>query len=606
MPLTLADVEAADVRSDLLVLQDDARAKWHSIRPWHPRLSLSVAEITSVSATFVVSSLSSSIRRHHDGFDTDDDIPTLNTDALSKGVSVTVNGTPWRKCLARLADDADEATIIIHGLMPGRHYDIELGIIPGDEKLKGQIVTESESTCLVNYLTLIFIDYHATSDSDSSSGIPPVGAFPSTASSSSAIDRPPSPPSTPPPPTPSGGGPSHSSQTFEDYLASLQLSLSHLQAEHETLSSTLKSARRDSQKAQAAQRAEITSLKRAAQKHSSGDTRMKQKVRALEEAVKQAIKGREDVEAEYAVLDAARTEQEAELADALRRFEEARARAEDWRARREKAEEEASNKLHGARGELAAVEARLEKLRAKRETREGRIGVEGSEEAEEQGGESREGPSRRGEGEDGMDAPGGLVGELETKLREMLLERERIEADPYGQFAFSHSTDEAATAAGDTLSSAAGDSSAQGHAYAFNHGRNASHSHSHSHAHTSARNKRPGSLSSHHHSQSHSHHPHSHSYSHPRGAPPPATSSFSPPVVSRAAAAGPTSLLPRNHATRGAGASTSAGTGKGSTARRKSSPPPHTQAEKSSALSLNAPPFEPASIKGKNNARLVG
>jgi hypothetical protein len=568
MALTLADVEAADnTVSDLVVHSDDARAKWHSIRPWHPRLSLSVAEITSVSATFVVSSLSSSIRRHHDGFDTDDDIPTLNTDTLSKGVSVTVNGTPWRKCLARLADDADEATIIIHGLMPGRHYDIELGIIPGDEKLKGQIVTESESTCLV-YLSHSYSSIagdHTSSDLDSSSGIPPVGAFPSTASSSSTVDRSPSPPSTSPPPTPSGGGPSYSSQTFEDYLASLQVTLSHLQAEHETLSSNLKSARRDSQRAQAAQRAEITSLKRTAQKHSSGDTRMKQKVRALEEAVKQAIKGREDVEAEYAVLDAARTEQSAELADAMRRFEEARARAEDSRARREKAEEEANNKLHGARAELAAVEARLEKLRAKRETREGRAGVEGGEEAEEQGGESREGPSRRGEGEDGLDAPGGLVGELETKLREMLLERERIEADPYGQSTFSHGTDEAATAAGDKTSSAAADSSAQGHAHAPNHGRNASHSHSHAHAHanTAARNKRPGPLFSHHHSPSHSHqhahsHSHSHSYSHSlstRPAAPPATSSFSPPasapVVSRAAAA-PTSSLPRNHAARGA------------------------------------------------------
>jgi hypothetical protein len=160
MALTLPDVEAADdtnddLHTDLVVHKDDAPAKWHSIRPWHPRLSLSVAEITSISATFVVSSLSSSIHRHHDGFDTDDDIPTLNTDTLSKGVSVTVNGTPWRKCLARLADDADEATIIIHGLMPGRHYDIELGIIPGDEKLKGQIVTESESTCLVSVLLVI-------------------------------------------------------------------------------------------------------------------------------------------------------------------------------------------------------------------------------------------------------------------------------------------------------------------------------------------------------------------------------------------------------------------------------------------------------------------
>jgi len=157
MALTLAEAGAADPNAeiDLNVVADprDPPAKWHSIRPWHPRLALSVTEITSVSATFVVSSLSSSILRHHDDFDPDDDdISTPNTDTLSKGISVNVNGTPWRKCLARLTDDEVEATIIIHGLMPGRHYDIELGIIPGDEKLKGQIVTESESTYPVSVL----------------------------------------------------------------------------------------------------------------------------------------------------------------------------------------------------------------------------------------------------------------------------------------------------------------------------------------------------------------------------------------------------------------------------------------------------------------------
>ena len=131
-------------------MADESQSKWQAIRPWHPRLSLSVKEITSVSATFVISSLASSIIRDHENFDPDhDDIPSLNTDTLSKGVSVKVNGTPWRKCLARLADEADEAMIIIYGLMPGRHYDIELGIIPGDEKLKGQITTESASTYFV-------------------------------------------------------------------------------------------------------------------------------------------------------------------------------------------------------------------------------------------------------------------------------------------------------------------------------------------------------------------------------------------------------------------------------------------------------------------------
>ena len=116
--------------------------EWHFIRPWHPRLSLFVKEITSVSATFVIVSLAH--------FEPNDDDSTCSPnqslvpvpDPLSKGVSVKVNGTPWPKCLARLSDNADEAMIIVYGLMPGRNYDIELGLIAG-EKLRGQIVTES-------------------------------------------------------------------------------------------------------------------------------------------------------------------------------------------------------------------------------------------------------------------------------------------------------------------------------------------------------------------------------------------------------------------------------------------------------------------------------
>jgi hypothetical protein len=573
-----------DVDADVDDL-DHCPSRWQSIRPWHPRLSLSVTEITSVSATFLISSLSSNII-----YDRDNDTPTPSAGTLSKGVSVKVNGTPWRKCLARLADDADEAMIIIYGLMPGRHYDIELGIIPGDEKLKHQIVTENASAYPVSVLVSIDThssigNDHAISDSDCSSGIRPVGAFPSTASNTPAVDPSPSPPSPSPPPTPSGG-PSYSSQTFEDYLATLQLSLSQLKAEHETLSNTLKSARRDSQRAQASQRAEISSLKRAAQKHSAGDMRMKQKVRALEEAVKQAIKCREDVETEYATLEAARIEQEEELADASRRFKEARVRAEEWRARREKAEEDAGSRLQGARAELAAVEARLEKLRVKRERLEGRAGAEeGDEEEEEAEEEDGEGTTRRGGDNDGLDALGGLVGELEAKFREILLERERIEADPYGQFVPSHSDESPiATTAADKLAMAT-DTRAQGHA--ANHKRNASYSH----AHPAARSKRPGPPVSHHPPYSHSH-----SHSHPARAT--ATSFPSPPASSASATRTAASTSPRSHAhpTRGTG------TGKGSVARRKSSPPPHTQAEKS-ALSLNARPFEPASIKGKNHSR---
>ncbi|KAH9063232.1 hypothetical protein EDB87DRAFT_1604676 [Lactarius vividus] len=502
--------------------EQDSLSKWHFIRPWHPRLSLFVKEITSVSATFVIVSLAG-----RDHFEPNDGpTPTSNQsvvpDPLSKGVSVKVNGTPWPKCLARLSDNADEAMIIVYGLMPGRHYDIELGLIAG-EKLRGQIVTESIASD------------GARSNSDST---PQVGVFSSTASHSLVADHSPSPPSPSPPSTPSGG-PSYSSQTFEDYLGSLRLSLSHLQTEHETLSNSLKSARRDSQKAQAAQRTEISSLKRAAQKHSAGDTRMRQKVRALEEAVKQTVKGREDVEAEYTLLDATRVEQEAELADALRRFEEARIRAEEWRTRREKAEEETGNKLQGAKAELAAVEARLEKLRAKRERLEGRPGEADGEDDD----SSNLGAPASG---------GGLVGELEAKLREMSLERERIEADPCGQvIGVPLHCDEAEKSA---------DARAPGHTPP-------------GHNRHSARSKRSA---------------HSHQHSHSRAA------THSSPTSASTARQSPT--LQRSHTARGSGS----GSGKGSIARRKSSPPPHSQVEKS-ALSLNAPPFEPSSIKGKGN-----
>jgi hypothetical protein len=116
----------------------------------HARFALAVREITSVSATFILSadpSLSD--------FDWDDDEDGKNgsnsstttsvrliPDALAKGLSVLVNNAPWQRVLMRIDDRADEAIIIIYGLMPGRQYDIELGVAPGDENIRGQVTTE--------------------------------------------------------------------------------------------------------------------------------------------------------------------------------------------------------------------------------------------------------------------------------------------------------------------------------------------------------------------------------------------------------------------------------------------------------------------------------
>jgi hypothetical protein len=128
---------------------------------WDPnaRFSLSVREITSVSATFILSAdpgLSDFSWDEDDedaddtGVGRDDDHSAEGTtnstrvipDALAKGLSVLVNGQPWQRVLMRVDDTADEAIIIIYGLMPGRRYDIELGVAPGDEAIRGQVTTE--------------------------------------------------------------------------------------------------------------------------------------------------------------------------------------------------------------------------------------------------------------------------------------------------------------------------------------------------------------------------------------------------------------------------------------------------------------------------------
>jgi hypothetical protein len=123
---------------------------------WDPnaRFSLSVREITSVSATFILSADPSLSEFSWDEdeeesganatreSDTDETSPRVIPDALAKGLSVLVNGQPWQRVLMRVDDTADEAIIIIYGLMPGRRYDIELGVAPGDESIRGQVTTE--------------------------------------------------------------------------------------------------------------------------------------------------------------------------------------------------------------------------------------------------------------------------------------------------------------------------------------------------------------------------------------------------------------------------------------------------------------------------------
>lgn len=142
---------------------------WHAVRPWTPRFKLFVREITSVSATFVLTSVARSrnnIGEH--GLDDEDNsldpgsrkslpIPledqretdlSIVSEAINRGLNVTVNGAQWKRVLMRMDEANGEAVIVLFGLMPARQYDIELGIVIGDadgeEVVHSRMVTQSQ------------------------------------------------------------------------------------------------------------------------------------------------------------------------------------------------------------------------------------------------------------------------------------------------------------------------------------------------------------------------------------------------------------------------------------------------------------------------------
>lgn len=166
--------------------------QWQIIRPWAPSLRLAVREITSVSATFILSSslseresnpslasrgliaaaeesdlqetepvasssaIPSSLNSITHGESRKSQTRSFIADALvANGLSVTVNGSPWPRAFIRINEQSDEAVIIVYALMPGRQYDVELGLIPNDQQssdnndatthhLNSQITTEGE------------------------------------------------------------------------------------------------------------------------------------------------------------------------------------------------------------------------------------------------------------------------------------------------------------------------------------------------------------------------------------------------------------------------------------------------------------------------------
>lgn len=104
-----------------------------------------------------------------------------------------------------------------------------------------------------------------------------------------------------PPVTPDSTSPPHTT-TFEDEVAQYKQTMVSISQEHESLMAQLKVARKESQRVENSVRGEIEALKKSGEKQSIPDQRARQKVLALQEAVKQTQSAVTEIEAQTKLI----------------------------------------------------------------------------------------------------------------------------------------------------------------------------------------------------------------------------------------------------------------------------------------------------------------
>lgn len=367
------------------------RSDWHSIRPWSRRFSLSVREVTSVSATFI---LASTFDIHDEtdpslaslgltiSDDEEDDTSKQNrvvADTLSKGLSVEVNNLPWQRVFLRVDEEADEALIIVFGLAPGKRYDIELGITPREEHLRSQITTDQlpdhpdsaseESTSLMS------------NPDGLPSSLSPDSPSSSPSMSASALDT-------------SSNSTSPSTFISEDRA---HHTLLMLQSERDSLIGSMKGARRDAQKADASIRSEIDALKRASEKYSSVEHRARQKVLALQEVVKQSLAAASETGALVLETEASFPVLQDQVDEAEMEYKIVKEKADRILEEKAVLEKKEKRRIESMQNELAGLGHKLEKLNGKKDKLET-----------------------------------GTIPDLEEELRRIEMKIESVEKEPHG------------------------------------------------------------------------------------------------------------------------------------------------------------------------------
>ena len=161
--------------------------------------------------------------------------------------------------------------------------------------------------------------------------------------------------------------------TVEERHQQLQADLALINTDRDNLIASLKSSRRDAQKADAALRSEIDVLKRASEKHAAAEHRARQKVLALQEAVKRAQAATKEVEGLVRDVETALPalrQQRDEKENVYARIKEETERAQkDW----DKEAEKDKKRIETVMGEFTALSNKSEKLNAKKEKLESSI-----------------------------------------------------------------------------------------------------------------------------------------------------------------------------------------------------------------------------------------
>lgn len=175
------------------------------------------------------------------------------------------------------------------------------------------------------------------------------------------------PPATDAPPAPI---PTNILNPVDTQAAQIRHMIAAAHAEKDLVQNQIKEARRAAQRAEAALKVEIESVKKATEKAGSMDLRAKQKALALQEQVKQGWTGAEHAEAEAAEVDKGMHELEDKLESAKIEVETVKA---EWLSIK-KSEDESKEVDRKTRSEeekkLAEVVSKVDKMRAKKEKKE--------------------------------------------------------------------------------------------------------------------------------------------------------------------------------------------------------------------------------------------